>query len=92
VGSSSKQPAGRGRALWAFCVAVAREFHRNQGLLLSGAVAYYTLLSMVPLFTLLLVALSHVVAEHLSYGAGVFVGCARQRSFGSYRPVLSGND
>jgi YihY family inner membrane protein len=65
VGSSSKQPAGRGRALWAFCVAVAREFHRNQGLLLSGAVAYYTLLSMVPLFTLLLVALSHVVDEHL---------------------------
>jgi mycofactocin system glycosyltransferase len=36
--------------------------------------------------------LTFYLAEHLSYGAGVFVGCARQRSFGSYRPVLSGND
>jgi YihY family inner membrane protein len=41
------------------------DFWRNKGLLLAGAVAYNTLLSLVPLFTLLLVVLSHVVDEHL---------------------------
>jgi YihY family inner membrane protein len=39
------------------------DFRRNQGLLLAGAVAYYTLLSLVPLFALLLVVLSHLVDE-----------------------------
>ena len=34
------------------------EFRRNQGLLLAGAVAYYTLLSIVPMFALLLILLS----------------------------------
>lgn len=38
-------------------------FRRNQGLLLSGAVAYYMLLSIVPLLMLLLVGLSQVVSE-----------------------------
>jgi len=38
-----------------------RDFRKNQGLLLAGAVAYYTLLSLVPLFALLLVGLSHLV-------------------------------
>ena len=42
---------------------LAADFRRNQGLLLAGAVAYYTLLSLVPLFALLLVALSHLVDE-----------------------------
>jgi membrane protein len=42
---------------------VVTDFRHNQGLLLSGAVAYYTLLSIVPLFVILLVALSHVVDE-----------------------------
>jgi len=41
------------------------DFRRNKGLLLAGAVAYNTLLSLVPLFALLLVALSHVVDERL---------------------------
>ena len=36
-------------------------FRENRGLLLAGAVAYYTLLSLVPLFVILLVALSHLV-------------------------------
>src|SRR3954462_2942425 len=40
---------------------LAADFRRNQGLLLAGAVAYYALLSLVPLFTLLLVALSHLI-------------------------------
>lgn len=38
-------------------------FRRNQGLLLSGAVAYYTLISLVPLFVVLLVALSQFMDE-----------------------------
>jgi membrane protein len=38
-------------------------FNRSQGFLLSGALAYYTLLSIVPLFMVLLVGLSHVVDE-----------------------------
>jgi mycofactocin system glycosyltransferase len=29
------------------------------------------------------------LAEHLAYGAGVFRGCLRERSFRSYRPVFS---
>lgn len=46
-----------------FALTVLRSFRENQGLLLAGAIAYYTLLSIVPLFTLLLVALSHIVDE-----------------------------
>jgi membrane protein len=42
-------------------------FKRNQGLLLSGAVAYYTLLSIVPMLALFLVGLSHFVAEEKLY-------------------------
>jgi len=38
-------------------------FRRNQGLLLSGAVAYYTLLSIVPLLGLLLIGLSHIMEQ-----------------------------
>ena len=46
-----------------FLVRVLKGFLANQGFLLSAAVAYNTLLSMIPLFILLLVALSHVVDE-----------------------------
>jgi YihY family inner membrane protein len=38
-------------------------FRANQGLLLAGAVAYYTLLSLMPLMSLLLIGASHVVSE-----------------------------
>lgn len=38
-------------------------FRRNNGLLLAGAVGYNTLLSMVPLFALVLVALSAIIDE-----------------------------
>ena len=44
-----------------FIKQVIRSFQANQGLLLSGAVAYYTLLSIIPLFSLILIALSHIV-------------------------------
>ncbi len=47
------------RFLWR----ILRRFQTNQGLLLSGAVAYYMLLSIIPLFILLLIGLSHVVNE-----------------------------
>jgi membrane protein len=47
----------------AFTLRVLRAFRANQGLLLAGAVAYYTLLSMVPLLTLILIALSQVVDQ-----------------------------
>ena len=36
---------------------------RNQGLLLSGALAYYTLLSIVPMSILALIGLSHFIGE-----------------------------
>jgi YihY family inner membrane protein len=47
---------------------VLKNFRANQGLLLAGAVAYYALLSVVPLLILTVIALSHVVdqAELLS--------------------------
>jgi membrane protein len=46
-----------------FTLRVVSGFNRSQGFLLSGALAYYTLLSIVPLFMVLLVGLSHVVDE-----------------------------
>src|SRR5450432_2345506 len=47
-----------------FVMRVLRAFRANQGLLLAGAVAYYTLLSIVPLLILLLIALSQVIDQH----------------------------
>ena len=47
----------------AFLRAVLKGFRANQGLLLAGAVAYYTLLSLIPLLILVLIALSHVIDE-----------------------------
>ena len=46
-----------------FTLQVLRAFQKNQGLLLSGALAYYILLSIIPLFTFLLLMLSHLVDE-----------------------------
>jgi membrane protein len=46
-----------------FTLRVLKAFQKNQGLLLSGALAYYILLSVIPLFTFLLLMLSHVVDE-----------------------------
>lgn len=40
-------------------------FIENQGLLLSGAVAYYTLLSIIPVFALVLLVLSGFIEMHL---------------------------
>ena len=46
-----------------FTLQVLNGFQKNQGLLPSGALAYYILLSVIPLFTFLLLMLSHVVDE-----------------------------
>ena len=45
----------------AFAIRTLRSFRANQGLLLAGAVAYYSLLSLVPLLILVVIALSHVL-------------------------------
>ena len=47
----------------AFALAVLKGFRANQGVLLAGAVAYYTLLSLVPLLILVVMALSHIFSE-----------------------------
>ncbi|MBI4699415.1 MAG: YihY/virulence factor BrkB family protein [Nitrospirae bacterium] len=49
--------------LTSFLLRVLRDFKRNQGLLLSGAVAYYTLLSIVPMSILALIILPHFIGE-----------------------------
>jgi membrane protein len=56
MAAMSRQPG-------AFIVRVLRGFRANQGLLLAGAVAYYTLLSLVPLLILLLIALSRIIDQ-----------------------------
>ena len=48
---------------FSFLLRVLRGFRRNQGLLLSGAVAYYTLLSVVPLSILALIVLTNFIEE-----------------------------
>ena len=45
---------------WLFAKRVVTGFSANQGLLLSGAVAYYTLLTIIPMFALILVGLSQI--------------------------------
>lgn len=47
----------------AFALRTLRGFRANQGLLLAGAVAYYSLLSLIPLLILTVIGLSHVVDE-----------------------------
>ena len=47
----------------AFIVRTLKSFRANQGLLLAGAVAYYTLLSIVPLLILIVIALSHIIDQ-----------------------------
>ena len=49
--------------IFSFLLRVARGFMRNQGFLLSAAVAYYTLLSIVPLSIIALIVLTHLIEE-----------------------------
>src|SRR5688572_23783168 len=48
---------------WTFVLQVLRAFGANQGLLLAGAVAYYALLSILPLLILMVITLSHFVEQ-----------------------------
>jgi len=48
---------------WAFAWQTLKGFKANQGLLLAGAVAYYALLSIVPLLILAVIALSQVIDQ-----------------------------
>jgi YihY family inner membrane protein len=85
----------------AFALAVLKQFRANQGVLLAGAVAYYTLLSLVPLLILVLTALSHVVpegrllqtlSEYLEFvvpGQSVAL-VAEVRAFLAHRQVIGG--
>ncbi|HEV7616599.1 MAG TPA: YihY/virulence factor BrkB family protein [Burkholderiaceae bacterium] len=47
----------------AFVIRTLKAFRANQGLLLAGAVAYYALLSIVPLLILIVIALSQVIDQ-----------------------------
>ncbi len=59
----------------AFALQVVKGFRANQGLLLAGAVAYYALLSMVPLLILIAIALSHVIDQSVLLASlGRYVG------------------
>ena len=46
-----------------FALRVLKGFRANQGFLLAGAVAYYTLLSLIPLLILMLIGLSHFIDQ-----------------------------
>jgi len=48
---------------WAFMWQTIKGFRANQGLLLAGAVAYYALLSIVPLLILTVIALSQLIDQ-----------------------------
>ena len=59
----------------AFALQVLKGFRANQGLLLAGAVAYYALLSIVPLLILIAIALSHVIEQSaLLEAIGRYIG------------------
>jgi membrane protein len=47
----------------AFAIQTLKAFRANQGLLLAGAVAYYALLSIVPLLILTVIALSYLIDQ-----------------------------
>lgn len=75
-------------------------FRANNGILLSGAIAYYTLLSIIPLFTLLLTGLSHfldeqqllvIIQDNLSLIIGEQSGILTQQiaSFVEHRETVS---
>lgn len=59
----------------AFVLQVLKGFRANQGLLLAGAVAYYALLSIVPLLILIAIALSNVIDQSVLLASlGRYIG------------------
>ena len=70
-----------GRDPLGFAAQTIRAFRANQGLLLAGGVAYYTLLSIVPLMILLVIILSHVIdAEELMSTLARYLGIVVPRT------------
>jgi YihY family inner membrane protein len=62
------------RRSWRFAFGVLRDFRANQGLLLAGAVAYYALLSLLPMLVLVVIGLAHVMdAQRLVATVGEFL-------------------
>jgi YihY family inner membrane protein len=60
----STPPAARGNGgPGAFALRTLKAFKANQGLLLAGAVAYNSLLSIIPMLILMVIGLSHFVPE-----------------------------
>jgi YihY family inner membrane protein len=58
-----------------FALRTIKGFRANQGLLLAGAVAYYALLSIIPLLILIAIALSHVIEQSvLLESLGRYIG------------------
>ena len=82
-----------------FALRVLKGFQANQGLLLAGAVAYYALLSIVPLLILMVIALSQFIdqnvllatlntaLEYVAPGEGKTV-VAELKSFLDHREVI----
>lgn len=92
---------GAARGLWRFAVGVLRDFRANQGLLLAGAVAYYTLLSLVPMLILVVIALSHfmdpqrviaTIADYLEFIVPGYAGTVAEqlRLVLAHRDVVGG--
>jgi uncharacterized BrkB/YihY/UPF0761 family membrane protein len=82
-----------------FLAQTVRAFRANQGLLLAGGVAYYTLLSLVPLMILLVIILSHAIdADRLMATLARYIGIVAPgqsaalmnelRSFIAHRDVI----
>jgi YihY family inner membrane protein len=63
VKQNRENVVGALKIFFRFSLRVLRSFRRNQGLLLSGALAYYALLSIVPMSILTLVISSHFIGE-----------------------------
>jgi membrane protein len=85
----------------AFALRVLKGFRANQGLLLAGAVAYYALLSLVPLLILVMIVLSHaieperllaVLGDYLAFAVpgGADALMEELRRFIEHRQVIGG--
>ncbi len=63
MGNKLQNPIGALKRFLSFVLRVFVSFRHNQGRLLAGAIAYYTLLSIVPLSILILIVLSHFIGQ-----------------------------
>ncbi len=83
--------------VWRFALRVATEFLKNRSMLLAGGVAFNVLLSIVPLFALVCVLLTHVVDEQrllgvLAVQAGHFAPGSPDLLLDAVRTFLNSRD